>query len=106
MTATRKPDSLEPTKRPAVLEVLRSIRRSRGITLAQASDLSQLNLSQISQIENGRVDPRVSSIEALARALGLEIALVPAGTGIRPAELDPGTIAAGSSQPVAWSHVE
>ena len=61
-----------------LLATLRAARRARGITLAKASSLCGLNLSQISQIENARVDARLSSIAALAGMLGLQLALVPA----------------------------
>ena len=73
----------EKRRASPVVETLRNNRRRRGITLSKLSELSQFNLSQISQIENGRVDPRLSSIETLAGALGLEVALVTVGTSDR-----------------------
>lgn len=60
-----------------ILRSLREARKGRSLTLARMSGLTGLNLSQISLIETGGVDPRLSSIEALAEALDLTIKLVP-----------------------------
>ncbi len=49
------------------------IRKSQGMsqyTLAYESDISR---SQIVLIENGESDPKISTILALARALGVEL---------------------------------
>lgn len=62
-----------------LLQGLRKARNTRSLTLAQAARLSGLNLSQISQIETGKVDPRLSSLQALAQVLDLAIVLVPKG---------------------------
>lgn len=56
---------------------LRDARKRRSYTLARVAGISGLNLSQISLIETGGVDPRLSSIEALAAALDLTVTLVP-----------------------------
>lgn len=56
---------------------LREARKRRSYTLARVAGISGLNLSQISLIETGGVDPRLSSIEALAAALDLAVTLVP-----------------------------
>lgn len=61
----------------ALLGHLRAIRKQQGLTLAKAASLTGLNLSQISQIENGNVDPRLSSILALAGSLNMSVVLVP-----------------------------
>lgn len=61
-------------------EIARALRQAR-----QAKGLSQRALSQragvpqghISNIERGAVDLRLSSLVAIARVLGLEVALVP-----------------------------
>jgi transcriptional regulator with XRE-family HTH domain len=60
-----------------ILDELRRVRKARGLTLARAATLTGLNLSQISQIENANVDPRLSSIRALAGLLDLALVLVP-----------------------------
>jgi len=63
--------------KPRLPGALRDARKRRSLTLARVADLAGLNLSQISLIETGGVDPRLSSIEALATALDLQLALVP-----------------------------
>jgi transcriptional regulator with XRE-family HTH domain len=87
---------------------LRDARKRRSLTLARVADLTGLNLSQISLIETGGVDPRLSSVEALASALDLTLALVPraaipaveamlaegqAHAGQRPSPAEPPSIA-------------
>jgi len=60
-----------------VARTLKAAREAKGLSqrgLAARADLPQ---SHISKIENGGVDLRVSSLVELARALDLELALVP-----------------------------
>lgn len=71
-----------------LVSAIRAARRERGFTLAKVSQLSGLNLSQISQIENGRVDVRLSSLQALANAL--DLALVVTGRSVPAATSPPG----------------
>ena len=52
-------------------------RKRKGISQRKLSALSGVPQSHISKIEKGGVDLRVSSLMALARALDLELALVP-----------------------------
>ena len=62
---------------PPLLTTLRDVRKRNALTLAKAAELTGLNLSQISQIENGNVDPRLSSVSALAGMLDLVLVAVP-----------------------------
>jgi XRE family transcriptional regulator, fatty acid utilization regulator len=50
---------------------LRHIRRSRGLTLAELGERVGRAPSVLSLLENGRREPKLSLIEALARALGV-----------------------------------
>jgi len=50
---------------------LRHIRRSRGLTLAELGDRVGRAPSALSLLENGRREPKLSLIEALASALGV-----------------------------------
>ena len=59
------------------VEQLRRVRRAKGVSQRELSDLSGVPQSQVSRIESGAVDPRVSSLTALAHSLGQEIVLVP-----------------------------
>lgn len=58
-------------------EQLRAEREKKGLSQRALSALAGVPQSHISKIENGGVDLRISSLAALARALDLELALVP-----------------------------
>ncbi len=55
------------------------LRRHRGLTQRQLSAKSGVQQSEISRIEGGRANPTMSTLSALARALGAEL-----GVRIRP----------------------
>lgn len=64
----------------AVEDISASLRRAReakGISQRELSRLTGVPQGHISKIESGAVDIRVSSLIALARALDLEVTLVP-----------------------------
>ena len=50
---------------------LRHIRRARGLTLAELGELVGRAPSALSLLENGRREPKLSLIEALASALAV-----------------------------------
>ena len=52
---------------------LRHVRRSRGLTLAELGERVGRAPSQLSLLENGRREPRLSLINALAAALGVPV---------------------------------
>jgi DNA-binding XRE family transcriptional regulator len=56
---------------------LKAARESRGLSQRTLSKKSGVPQGHISKIENGAVDLRLSSLVALARALDLELILVP-----------------------------
>lgn len=56
---------------------LKTARRHAGLNQRQVADKAGLMQNQVSRMENGAIDPRFSSLLALARALGLEPVLVP-----------------------------
>ncbi len=56
---------------------LKAEREARGLSQLALSKLAGIPQSHISKIENGTVDLRLSSLIELARALGLELTLVP-----------------------------
>lgn len=58
-------------------ERLREAREAKGISQRDLSALAGVPQAQISRIEAGAVDPRVSSLVALANALDLDVTLVP-----------------------------
>ena len=68
------------TERLAVLKDLAEVRRAHAISQGELASRSGLDQAQLSRIEAGRVDLRLSSLSQLARALGQEIVLVPQGS--------------------------
>lgn len=60
-----------------VAHALKGARERKGLSQRALSRKSSLPQGQISRIENGAVDLRVSSLIELARALDLELRLVP-----------------------------
>lgn len=56
---------------------LQEARKAKGLSQRELSDLTGVPQAQISRIEAGTVDLRLSSLVALAHALDLELTLVP-----------------------------
>lgn len=56
---------------------LRDARTAKGLSQRDLSALAGIPQAQISRIEAGTVDPRVTSLIAIANALDLELTLVP-----------------------------
>ena len=56
---------------------LRKAREAKGLSQRELGRKAGMPQGHISKIENGTVDLRLSSLVALARALDLELALVP-----------------------------
>ncbi len=52
-----------------------------GMTQREAADLSDLSEKALRDIESGQVAPRLGALTAIARTLGLDLALVPRGQG-------------------------
>ena len=56
---------------------LRKAREAKGLSQRELGRKANVPQGHISKIENGTVDLRLSSLVALARALDMELALVP-----------------------------
>ena len=56
---------------------LRNIRNKKKWNLVRLEAATGMSSQHISEIENGKRDPRLSSIERIAQALGYTIVLVP-----------------------------
>lgn len=56
---------------------LHQARRSGGLTQAQLSERMQLGQGYVSQVEHGKHDVKTSTLIEWARALDLEVMLVP-----------------------------
>ena len=63
--------------RRTTAETLRQRRLLRNLTQAEVAHKLGMRQSQISSIERGRVSPRLSTVEDVARVLDLELMLVP-----------------------------
>ena len=63
-----------------VVKDLAEVRKAHAISQGELASRSGLDQAQLSRIEAGRVDLRLSSLTQLARALGQEIVLVPQGS--------------------------
>jgi len=57
--------------------LLRQYRNKREWSLSIVADQSGTSAQHLSEIESGKVDARLSSIERIAKTLGLEVMLVP-----------------------------
>jgi len=60
-----------------IARTLRATRESKGLSQRALSKLAGVPQSHISRIEAGTVDLRLSSLVEIARALDLEVTLVP-----------------------------
>ena len=56
---------------------LKQARTGKALSQRAAGELSGVHQYQVSKIEKGRVDPRLSTLLQLSRAVGLELRLVP-----------------------------
>lgn len=92
-------------KQQVVGERVRSLRKAAGITLRALAAQTDFSPSFISQVENGLVSPSISSMEKIARALGVTL-----GQFFSPAAEDDGVLivrAAGRTQATSlWSHAQ
>jgi transcriptional regulator with XRE-family HTH domain len=68
---------VEPRERFSVN--LRELREAAGMTQMELSDASGLHLTEISRLEQGRRDPRLTTLVRLAVGLGVSPAALLAG---------------------------
>lgn len=60
-----------------IVQQLKETRENMGISQRELSTRAGVPQSHISKIESGKVDLRLSSLVAISRVLGLELALIP-----------------------------
>ncbi|AEG94030.1 helix-turn-helix transcriptional regulator [Ramlibacter tataouinensis] len=60
----------------SIVQQLESTRKAAQLTQAELAERSGVNRMTVGRVEAG-LDPRLSTVEELARALGMEIILVP-----------------------------
>jgi predicted transcriptional regulator len=63
-----------------IAEQLRARREALGLSQRAVATLTGLQQAQLSKIERGTIDPRLSTMTEIARALDLEPVLVPRQT--------------------------
>ena len=61
-----------------IVNALRRARLRQGLTLEDLARMTGIAAPNLSRLEQGRVDARLSTITRVARALGLRMALLPA----------------------------
>jgi transcriptional regulator with XRE-family HTH domain len=76
-TLTQDPHALK-SKREKVLEVaigheVRAFRKKLGITVADLAATTNISLGMLSKIENGNTSPSLTTLQALAQALGVPV---------------------------------
>ena len=89
---TEEPTTAEPAGSTDLIGLgrrIRSLRKDRGMTLAELADRAGTATSQLSVIENGRREPRLSLLRRLAEVLGTSVdALLGAEPGTRREALE------------------
>ena len=55
---------------------LQAVRRARGLTVRQLSELSGVSTGQISYIENGRSNPSIATLEILCKTLNIDSSII------------------------------
>lgn len=86
-------------------KALRGIRRDKALTVTELSARAEVSSGMISRIENGQVSPSLSTLDALARGLEVELMslfahtqkaadvhYVPGGAGLASKRVTPGHI--------------
>lgn len=63
------------------MESLKRARKARGMSLAQVAQRSGLLAQAVARAERAGIDPRASTVAAIARALGVPICMVFERTG-------------------------
>jgi DNA-binding XRE family transcriptional regulator len=63
---------------PKIVTELKAARRAAGMNQDELATRSGLSRKTVNRLETGSIDPRLSTLEVITRALGMEIMLVPA----------------------------
>ncbi len=60
-----------------IVDELSSLRKTHGVTQAELASRAGLSRVTVNKIENGAVDPQLSTLEEYGRALDVELMVVP-----------------------------
>jgi len=80
-----------------IIPSLALARKANHLTQAELAERAGLSRMTVQRLEGGSLDPRLSTLQEMARVLGLELVAVP--SSLRPAVQ--ALIASGSAQAVA-----
>lgn len=62
---------------PKIVTELQAARHAAGLNQDNLATRSGLSRKTVNRLETGAIDPRLSTLEVIAQALGMEIMLVP-----------------------------
>jgi transcriptional regulator with XRE-family HTH domain len=65
-----------------IIQELEDARKATGLTQAALAERAGVTRMTVQRIEGGQIDPRLSTLQEMARALGLELMTVP--SALRP----------------------
>lgn len=60
-----------------IIQELEDARKATGLTQAALAERAGVTRMTVQRIEGGQIDPRLSTLQEMARALGLELMSVP-----------------------------
>ena len=63
--------SVKMDQAPDIFESIKSIRKSKGITLQEMSNRTGISLNHLSQIERGKANPSIGTLKKITNALGV-----------------------------------
>lgn len=70
-------DTTEKRLEVAIGREVRTLRKQRGITVADLGEATGLSAGMLSKIENGLTSPSLTTLQSLAHALGVSISTSP-----------------------------
>ena len=68
----------------SIVSQLIALRKAQRLTQAELAERAAMTRMTVQRIESTGTDPRLSTVEELAKALGLELMLVPRSTPPEP----------------------
>ena len=101
MLALHRDELLVQVTEAPLGERLRAIRLLRRRTLKEVADAAGVSESFVSQLERGRSNPSVASLQRIAAALGMEVSDLLATNGLPK----PRVLRREAREPIVWGHL-
>jgi len=76
-------------------DAIREMRKALGLNQEQFGQMLKLTRRQVSELENGEGDPKLSTLSRIGRVFGMTIGFVPKGSAPKPATKSSPTAAQG-----------